>query len=730
MKKNFPHISIFILTLVIIFTMSGFLFPQTAHASFWDVVECTISPFDCALRNLVLFLASTVLQLVSLLTGLSAVVLNGVIYYTVVQVSESYTKITGINIAWKVVRDLANMAFIFVLLYAAIQTILGIGSDTKKLIVRVIVVAILINFSLFFTKIIIDVSNILALLFYDAIAPGALNSGNILTQAGLSNAFMQHLSLQTLYQMTETANLGPTEIITIGVMGSIMLLVAAFVFFAAAVMFIIRYVILILVIILSPLAFMGWILPALKKYWDQWWNALSGQAFFAPIYFMLTWIALQVLGSIMTSFGASPGDANAALSGLAVTGNEVNLNPGAFAMLINFIVVIVFLIVALITAKEWANKAGPAASGMTKWAMGAAVGGAALAGRHTIGRGAAAIAGSERLKEMQEKGGAKGMAARLTLAAGRKTAAGSLDVRGVGLGIGGSMGAGQAGGKGGFAEFKKKQAEEAEKRAKAMGPSQETLDQAEQAVKNTEAGTAEGDAARKRLDDLKGVTTKEAEKRRREKATKDAANIEKDPTIVRAKEMEEAAKKKEAGLKANDPVLNEEKKLEEEVKKKEEEMNSTMIPELKAQRQEELESKKRELEAAKAASVERKKLIDKEIELTMKEVGSVKAAAQTRRSELETISKAEIADIEPVESTGDRRKNAYAARIENSRWAKIRGYNKAAAAQIRRGKSKEAQLAEAYKKVVGDEEESKTETPEAPPPVPPSPPPAGGTPTT
>ena len=74
--------------------------------------------------------------------------------------------------AWVVVRDLSNIFFIFILLYIAFQTILGLGGHgggPKKMIAQVIIMALLINFSMFFTKVIIDSSNILALIFYNKI---------------------------------------------------------------------------------------------------------------------------------------------------------------------------------------------------------------------------------------------------------------------------------------------------------------------------------------------------------------------------------------------------------------------------------------------------------------------------------------------------------------------------------------------------------------------------------
>ena len=117
-------------------------------------------------------IVSWILSFVSLLTGLAGGLLNGIIYYTIVKISDNYNNLTPIQEAWKVIRDISNMAFIFVLLYASIKTILGQGSDTKKLIINVVVVAAVINFSMFFTRVIIDTSNIVALQFYSGVVKG------------------------------------------------------------------------------------------------------------------------------------------------------------------------------------------------------------------------------------------------------------------------------------------------------------------------------------------------------------------------------------------------------------------------------------------------------------------------------------------------------------------------------------------------------------------------------
>jgi len=661
MNKFIPKIGAFLLTFALVFAVSGFLFPQTAHAT-----VCKWWELDCYVTELIIpWIVTTILQLVSLLTGLSAIILNGVIYFTVVKVSESYANIPAINIAWRVIRDVANMAFIFVLLYAAIRTILGVGEDTKKLIVRIVVVAILINFSLFFTKIVIDTSNILALAFYEAMAPEALDATGkfSVTQKGLSNAFMQQLNLQSLYKIAEDGVISPAGIITVGIMGSIMLIIAAFVFFAAAILFVIRYVVLILVLILSPIAFIAFILPQMEPYKKQWLDALLGQAFFAPIYFLLTWVTLSVLGGVMGSFDLE-GGTNVAIAikdGIETDENGAIVpNKGIFAMFLNFAVIIVFLIASLIISKKWADRAGSGVSGLNKWAMGFAgkstLGLAGGAARLTAGRMSANIADNEKLKEKADAGS---RSARLALWAGRKGSTASYDIRGTALG--GSLEAGKAEGKGGFVAFRENQAKKAEKVAKSYAPSNVVVDQAEQDVNQYEKGTPERLAAQTRLDNLKGLKPKESQQRAKEILT-------------------------------HDPIIQQHKQLESDIEAKKNEIAETALPEMK---------KQREAELAKMEDILKVRSED----------------AKTRTEEVEKQYK------DGIKGAAERRKENYAHFIEKSKLGQAFGYNTTAATQIRKGKSKKEQFAESATALAKEqkeqeepeEESQKPETPTAPP---------------
>lgn len=398
-------------------------------------------------------LAQTAMSIAALFSTITGALLNFVVQYTIVDVAKNYGNITTIAETWKVLRDLANLAFIFVLLYAGIMTIVGRGGGHQKLIKNIVVAAILMNFSLFLTRLIIDAGNILAVTFYDAIAPGAL-TGDI--SSGLSGQFIQYLHLTDLYRVTDQITSG--GLITVGIMGTVMLLIAAFSFGAIALLLIIRYVVLLLVLVLSPIFFVSQILPAssigsqVGKYADQWKNALFGQAFFAPIYFFMTWVALRIMGGVSNSFGAPTktlGDILIGNAGAAENGDVLTQDMGS--IFINFTIVIVLLIAALIVAKNQADRVGTGFNQLTSWAIGKGSGVAGFAGRQTLGRAAQKFSESKVYKSL-EANSPNSMAARLTLAATDKTRKGSFDTRGNKVSrtiFGAAAGSGEAA-KGGF----------------------------------------------------------------------------------------------------------------------------------------------------------------------------------------------------------------------------------------------------------------------------------------
>ena len=71
--------------------------------------------------------------------------------------------IPTIQSIWTIARDTCNVAFIFILLYIAIRQIIGqAGAELEKTLTSVVIAALFINFSLFFTELIIDGGNLVA----------------------------------------------------------------------------------------------------------------------------------------------------------------------------------------------------------------------------------------------------------------------------------------------------------------------------------------------------------------------------------------------------------------------------------------------------------------------------------------------------------------------------------------------------------------------------------------
>src|SRR3989344_3721655 len=75
-----------------------------------------------------------------------------------------------VSIGWTVTRDLANMLFIFALVYISFSLILGVQEvNARKILTHIIIAALLINFSFFLSRVVVDAGNLLALQFYNAI---------------------------------------------------------------------------------------------------------------------------------------------------------------------------------------------------------------------------------------------------------------------------------------------------------------------------------------------------------------------------------------------------------------------------------------------------------------------------------------------------------------------------------------------------------------------------------
>lgn len=382
-----------------------FGFSQHAHAGVVSSVT-GIDP-EAIWQTIIMGIGTILLTISSWILWASGVLLDAVMKFTVVNMSANIGAVDGINIAWKVFRDIANMFFIFILLYIAIGTILRLGGiNMQKMIRNVIVVALLLNFSLFFTKIIIDASNILTIGFYNKITQSAdAGSSGAVNYSGLSAPFMNKLGVTSIFDPEGIATMlanqtGNTKMFLVSIMGSLFFIITACVFFGAGFLFIARYIKLIFLLFLSPLAFASIAIPK-YNYFDRWWKPLVSECLFAPVFMALTWAVLTILGSIVQS-----GTQGSLLDSIA---GAAGGSPGAAsgATIMNFVIIIALITATLIISKELGASGASRAMNMKNWAQGKIgdgfKGGLGFASRNTVGRAASKIAESERFKDIASK---------------------------------------------------------------------------------------------------------------------------------------------------------------------------------------------------------------------------------------------------------------------------------------------------------------------------------------
>jgi hypothetical protein len=397
--------------------------------------------------------------------------------------SASYTN-DFVNQAFAAIRDIANIFFIIALLYVAIKTILDIGvTNSKKTIGVIIIVALLINFSLFFTEVIIDGTNILAKVFYNQTS-GVDKNGNVVTAGGgetsISVGLVDKVDPEKILmagagaqnqQDYYTGNKGQFIFLTLLAAGIVFYM--AYVFFMVALLFVGRVVALWLAMIFAPLAFASYTMPFNMPGFGHkdWWDSLLKNAFLAPIFIFFLYIIIMFAGFLTTIITYNPGE---------------DTMQQVMAVIIPFAILMILLMQAKKIAVEFSGEIGKAITGLVKTvggfvggaALGVATGGVAMLGQATIGKHYQNIANDEELRKRAAGGdkNAQGKIDRANIMAKksfdvRQTLAGKAFQKQTGLnlnaGVVGAVGLGTEKTKGGQKAAFERKVEKEEERVKS-----------------------------------------------------------------------------------------------------------------------------------------------------------------------------------------------------------------------------------------------------------------------
>lgn len=309
-----------------------------------------------ALDKGVAWVLNLVAKLFAWLLGVSIILLDNVVYWTVVKMGAYVNDLAAVGVTWSILRDIGNIILIFGFLAIGISTILNterFGWKTKML-PMMLISAIFLNFSLFFAEAIVDTGNLFATQFYTQINGGQpatareFSLSNI-SNDGISNKIMAQLGLQSIYgaalQNDEVLKEGTSTVIAF--MSILLFITAAFVMFALSFILLARFVILLFLIITAPVGFAGLAIPQLSGIAQKWWHTLFNQTLVAPVLLLLLYIALTVITDAnFLAFGKPP-------QWLGLVAAKGNIDIAGFgAAILAFLIAMGLLLAVIIAATK------------------------------------------------------------------------------------------------------------------------------------------------------------------------------------------------------------------------------------------------------------------------------------------------------------------------------------------------------------------------------------------
>ena len=201
---------------------------------------------------------------------------------------ETTNQNSGIYLAWVIMRNISNVAFIvafLVIIYSQLTSI-GISNyGVKKMLPRLVIAAVLVNLSFTICAILLDLSNIAGYAFQDAfmgikntISTVGENTGVGWTWSEvivmiLSNGALAGGVVATVAMGAELLPLALSALVGIGLVLLLVLLIMAA-----------RQALIVILIIISPLAFVCYLLPGTEKWFKKWRDLFLTMLVFFPAF--------------------------------------------------------------------------------------------------------------------------------------------------------------------------------------------------------------------------------------------------------------------------------------------------------------------------------------------------------------------------------------------------------------------------------------------------------------
>ena len=230
---------------------------------------------------------------------------------------ETTNQNSGIYLAWVIMRNISNVAFIvafLVIIYSQLTSV-GISNyGVKKMIPRLVIAAVLVNLSFTICAILLDLSNMAGYAFQDAFM-GIKNTISTVgentstwTWSKVINIALSNGAL-AIGAVAFTTELLPMLVPAATLAGLTLLLILLIM---AA-----RQALIIILIIISPLAFVCYLLPGTEKWFKKWRDSFLTMLVFFPA-FSVVFGGAQLAGILIIQNASGPNGAIMHVLGMLV----------------------------------------------------------------------------------------------------------------------------------------------------------------------------------------------------------------------------------------------------------------------------------------------------------------------------------------------------------------------------------------------------------------------------
>lgn len=349
MDKKKDNKKYFLLLFSII--ISSFFFAVGAQASIGDLVTQFIG---------------WVAQVIVSAMGLILILLMRVLIY-IAQYND-FIGSAAVSNGWVIVRDLCNMFFVVILLAISFATILHIEQYSyKKWLPKLVMMAILINFSKTICGLIIDFGQVVMLTFVNAFKD--IGGGNLADMLGIT----EWLKIKEGGDENSVSN---WNVIGAYILAIIYVFIAVGVIATMIAMLIMRIMMLWVYIVLSPAAYLLASFPGGQKYSSQWWSEFTKNVIVGPVLAFFIWLSFVTVAPGSTGQSVLNMENNVPAQESANLGESRAAGAGSADFMVKFIISIAMLIGGLKISQEIGGAAGSiAGKGMNniqKYGLGAA----------------------------------------------------------------------------------------------------------------------------------------------------------------------------------------------------------------------------------------------------------------------------------------------------------------------------------------------------------------------